>query len=124
MERISEPELSEEILASSAMDATTLGIARVRETSQPYYVLKRLIDVIFSFIGIIGLLPLFVVIALFIKLSDGGPIFYIREMIGLQDKRFFMLKFRTMIPNADAYLAGQSELLQQFHQNMKLESDP
>jgi len=69
-------------------------------------------------------MPVLLVIALCIKLDDGGSILHFREIIGKNGRRFFALKFRTMILNADAYLAKHPELLQKFQQNMKLEHDP
>ena len=47
-----------------------------------------------------------------------------REIIGKNGRRFFALKFRTMIPDADMYLAKHPELMQKYQHNMKLERDP
>ena len=94
------------------------------QSSRFYAVAKRLIDIMLSLISIIGLLPVFLIIAIFIKLDDGGPVLYRREMVGQRGRPFLMLKFRTMIPNADTYLEEQTELLQEFEKNMKLEHDP
>jgi len=77
-----------------------------------------------SLVGIIFLLPVFLIIALCIKLDDGGPILHFREIIGQHGRRFFALKFRTMIPDADAYLAQHPELMRKYQQNMKLKHDP
>ncbi|HET8911752.1 MAG TPA: sugar transferase, partial [Ktedonobacteraceae bacterium] len=63
-------------------------------------------------------------IALGIKLDDGGPILYFREIIGYQGKRFFALKFRTMILDAEQYLAARPELNRRYQLNMKLPDDP
>ena len=86
--------------------------------------LKRLIDIVFSLLGMILLAPVFLIVAVSIKLDDGGNILHFREIVGLQNRRFFALKFRTMIPDADAYLASHPKLLQEYRQNMKLEEDP
>jgi lipopolysaccharide/colanic/teichoic acid biosynthesis glycosyltransferase len=64
---------------------------------------KRGYDVFFSTLGLILLSPLFLVIALAIKLSDRGPIFYRQKRIGQYGIPFFIWKFRTMVPNADVY---------------------
>lgn len=64
--------------------------------------LKRIFDIIGSFLGLILLSPLFFCIALLIKVkSPSGPIFYYQERVGFQGKRFNMIKFRTMIPDAE-----------------------
>jgi len=89
-----------------------------------YYVSKRLFDIILSALGILFLLPVFLIIMLCIKFNDGGQLFHFREIIGLHGRRFRAIKFRTMIPDADTYLAAHPELLRKFQQNMKLERDP
>lgn len=89
-----------------------------------YRVSKRTFDIIFSLIGIVLLLPVFLIIALCIKLDDGGKIIHFREIVGHQGRRFRALKFRTMIPDADTYLARHPELMRKFQQNMKLIQDP
>jgi lipopolysaccharide/colanic/teichoic acid biosynthesis glycosyltransferase len=62
---------------------------------------KRIFDVATSIIGLIVLLPLFIIIAILIKLNDKGPIFYKQKRIGQNFKPFELLKFRTMVVNAD-----------------------
>jgi lipopolysaccharide/colanic/teichoic acid biosynthesis glycosyltransferase len=62
---------------------------------------KRIFDVATSIIGLIVLLPFFIIIAILIKLNDKGPIFYKQKRIGQNFKPFELLKFRTMIVNAD-----------------------
>ncbi len=96
----------------------------VRETSRFYLIAKQLFDFVMSLVGIILLLPVFLIIALCIKLDDGGSILHFREIIGQHGRRFFALKFRTMIPDADAYLAQHPELMRKYQQNMKLVRDP
>lgn len=64
--------------------------------------LKRLFDIIFSFLGLILVLPLFLVIAFLIKReSPSGPIFYRGVRIGKNGKPFRIFKFRTMAPEAE-----------------------
>ena len=65
---------------------------------------KRLFDAIASLILLIGLSPLFCLIALFIKIDSRGPIFYFSRRYGRRGRIFNMLKFRSMVPNADAIL--------------------
>jgi exopolysaccharide production protein ExoY len=96
----------------------------VRQPSLLYYASKRAVDVVLSLIGILVLLPVFLIIAICIKLDDGGPILHFREIIGQRGKRFFALKFRTMIPDADVYLAKRPHLLREYRKNMKLRHDP
>jgi lipopolysaccharide/colanic/teichoic acid biosynthesis glycosyltransferase len=99
-------------------------IEMVNEPSIFYYALKRTIDIVLSALGIVVLIPAFLIIAACIKLDDGGAILHFREIIGLHGRRFYALKFRTMIPDADEYLANHPDLLHKFQQNMKLADDP
>src|SRR3989338_3928459 len=69
--------------------------------------IKRIFDFIFSGIGLIVLFPMFLVLAVFIKLSSPGPVFYLGERVGKNGKQFKMYKFRTMIDNAEG-LGGPS----------------
>ena len=62
----------------------------------------RLLDIIFSTLGIIILLPLFMIICLIIKADSKGGCFFIQERIGEGGKPFGILKFRTMRCGADA----------------------
>jgi len=66
-----------------------------------YFVFKRLFDIFLASIGLILSLPLWIIIAIAIKLEDGGPIFYSQERVGKDGKIFRILKFRSMIPDAE-----------------------
>ncbi|MFN8443671.1 MAG: sugar transferase [Caldilineaceae bacterium] len=63
--------------------------------------MKRLFDVVASSLGLILTLPLTIGAAIAIKLEDGGPIFYNAERVGENGKLFRMVKFRSMVVNAD-----------------------
>lgn len=65
-----------------------------------YLYLKRILDIIFSFLALVLLSPLFLIIPLIIKLEDGGPVFYRGERLGKNGKVFKMYKFRSMKVNA------------------------
>jgi len=69
--------------------------------------LKRLFDIIFSFFGLIIVSPILGVIAILIKISSPGPVFYWGERVGKNGKSFRIFKFRSMVPNAEA-LGGPS----------------
>lgn len=64
-------------------------------------IIKRLIDFFGSLIGIIIISPILIIIALMIKLTSKGPVFFKQERLGKDGKRFKILKFRTMIVNAE-----------------------
>ncbi len=62
---------------------------------------KRLIDLLGSLTGLIILLPVFVIISILIKLTSKGPIFFTQERLGKNGKIFKIIKFRTMVVNAE-----------------------
>lgn len=111
-------------VTTSTVVTEPLGKSDSRHPSLFYFISKQFLDISLALIGIIALMPVLLIIALCIKLDDGGQILHFREIIGKSGRRFFALKFRTMIPNADTYLAKHPELLKKFQQNMKLEHDP
>jgi exopolysaccharide biosynthesis polyprenyl glycosylphosphotransferase len=62
---------------------------------------KRAFDVVFSGLVLLFSLPLTVALAIAVKASSAGPVFYLSERIGLDSKPFQMIKFRTMVQDAD-----------------------
>ena len=68
--------------------------------------IKRLFDIIVSSAALIIFTPLFLIVALIIIIDDGFPVFFIQERIGYNKRRFQMLKFRTMVRNADKLQAS------------------
>ena len=64
-------------------------------------ILKRAVDLLFGFLTLILFSPLMALIALAIKLTSPGPVLYRQERMGLDGNRFQMLKFRTMVDDAE-----------------------
>ena len=60
-------------------------------------ILKRIINVVASGIGLIILLPIFTIIGIFIKLDSKGPVFFIQKRTGKDGKVFRAYKLRTMM---------------------------
>lgn len=89
-----------------------------------YRFTKRFFDILASLIGLIILSPVFLIVAIAIKIDDGGPVFYNQERIGKNGKEFKMYKFRSMKVNAD------QELKKLIHKNevdgamFKMKDDP
>ena len=63
--------------------------------------LKRPFDIVLSGLGILLSSPLWLVIAAWIKLEDRGPVFYRQERVGRRGRRFEVVKFRSMVPDAE-----------------------
>jgi exopolysaccharide biosynthesis polyprenyl glycosylphosphotransferase len=81
-------------------------------------VLKRSFDLIVAALAIVLLFPLWLVIAVLIKLDSRGPVFYTQERVGMDGRLFLLYKFRTMKAGADpqlhreyqkAFIAGRAE---------------
>ena len=64
-------------------------------------VIKRMFDLLFSLIGIVMLLPIWIIVPILIKSEDGGPIFYSAPRIGKDGKKIAMYKFRSMKPGSE-----------------------
>lgn len=95
-----------------------------------YIVIKRLIDIIGSLVGIVLLIPVTILVFLFriILKENDGPLFYSQKRIGKNGKYFKLYKFRSMCKNADdilaKYLAENEEARLEFRENQKLKDDP
>ena len=89
---------------------------------------KTLFDFLFALFSLIIGLPLFMVIALLIKLSSRGPIFFLQERVGKNNKTFKCIKFRTMHPEAEDLLENiinnNEQLRREFEENHKFKIDP
>jgi len=87
--------------------------------------LKRLIDMVLSSALLLLLAPLFLIVALLIKATDSGPVFYVQERIGRWGVLFRFPKFRSMVMNADKM---KDALLQQSDRKdgvtFKMKRDP
>jgi Undecaprenyl-phosphate galactose phosphotransferase WbaP len=90
--------------------------------------LKRLLDLSFAVAFSLPVAFLLAVVAVLIKLEDGGPVFYANERLGLGGKKFKALKLRSMVPHGDAvlrqYLAAHPEEAAHWHATQKLRRDP
>lgn len=69
--------------------------------------IKRLFDIVVSLIVLIPFLPIWVLIALLIKVTSPGPVFFLQDRPGLNKKIFKVYKFRTMRPGSDKMVKGQ-----------------
>ena len=108
----------------SIQDATIITL-RLPQYSVMSKFVKRAFDLAVSSLAIVCSLILTLPVALAIKLTDGGPVFYTQTRIGLRGKPFQMIKFRSMVTNADelkAKLAAQTGQEDRFI--FKMKDDP
>ncbi|MDA9881508.1 sugar transferase [Crocinitomicaceae bacterium] len=63
---------------------------------------KRAIDIVASLVSLLVFTPMFIVLAVLVKTSSSGPVFFLQERIGKNGRPFQIIKFRTMVVNAEA----------------------
>lgn len=85
---------------------------------------KRLLDMFISIVSLLLLAPIFGIIAVAIKLEDGGPIFYRASRVGENGRLFAMLKFRSMVINADKIQASVNQVDSDGNVIHKVSNDP
>ena len=88
------------------------------------FALKRMFDVVASSAALWLFTPLFILVALGIKLTSRGPLFFRQERVGLRGKRFNMLKFRSMVVDAEARKAHLAARNEQAGPVFKMRNDP
>ena len=80
---------------------TLLGVRRF-DLTRSSAALKRAFDVLGASLGLLAISPLLIAVAILIKLDTRGPVFFRQLRVGRHGRRFHMIKFRTMVPDADA----------------------
>ena len=85
---------------------------------------KRLIDVVVAGLGLLLLSPVLALVALAIIRSDGRPVLFVQERIGMHGRRFRMFKFRTMVRGAEAMLPDVLKLNRIVGPGFQLDDDP
>jgi exopolysaccharide biosynthesis polyprenyl glycosylphosphotransferase len=99
------PRLLEVVGSSVEFDdlhgVTVMGVRRF-ELTRSSAAFKRAFDLLGASLGLLAVSPLLVVFAVAIKLDSRGPVFFRQQRVGRHGQRFRMLKFRTMVPDAEA----------------------
>jgi exopolysaccharide biosynthesis polyprenyl glycosylphosphotransferase len=85
---------------------------------------KRALDIAFSSLLLVLLAPLFLIVALAIKWSSPGPVFFSQERMGVNKRRFRIRKFRTMVPDAEKMLADLEDRNEVSGPVFKIKEDP
>lgn len=95
------------------------------DRKKPYFIIKRVIDIIGSISGLLLLTPLFVIIAVLMKVEEPkGPIFFAQTRVGKNEKTFKMYKIRSMCVNAEDKLAELLQLNEVEGAMFKMKDDP
>lgn len=94
-----------DILSGSVKMTNIFGALLIEVNAETMSVLqqaiKRFIDVTLSIIAIIVLIPFYIILAIAVKMSSPGSIFFLQERIGLNGRTFMIIKFRTMFMDAE-----------------------
>lgn len=86
--------------------------------------IKRLVDIVASSLGIIILSPLIIILCFLVKVTSRGPIFYVSDRVGKNNKNFKMIKFRSMRINAEKELDSLLTKNETGGITFKMENDP
>lgn len=89
-----------------------------------YKIIKRLFDFLVSLIALIVLFPLFLIIAIAIKIDSKGPIFFLHRRVGYHGRPVYLIKFRSMVDGAEQMISNFTpEQRDEWEKNYKLEND-
>jgi lipopolysaccharide/colanic/teichoic acid biosynthesis glycosyltransferase len=83
-----------------------LGLAPIVPAQAARSVVKRSMDVVGAGLALVALVPVLLIVALLVRLDSKGPILFRQTRMGLRGRAFTCLKFRTMVPDAEARLAA------------------
>lgn len=87
--------------------------------------IKRFLDLFLGIVLLAVFTPLMIIIAIIIKASDGGPVFYVSDRVGKWGKEFRFIKFRTMVAGADQMKAALIKQLEiKNEKTFKIKRDP
>jgi Undecaprenyl-phosphate galactose phosphotransferase WbaP len=106
-----------------------LGFVMSHKLKMPWNLaVKRFLDVSLSAVIVLGLLPLFLCIALAVKITSPGPVLYAHKRVGLQGRHFKAYKFRSMAADAEqrlqTLLAADPQAKAEWEASHKIKKDP
>lgn len=121
------PRLLEVVGSSVEFDdlhgVTVMGVRRF-ELTRSSKIVKRSFDLLGASLGLLAVSPLLAAIAVAIKLDSRGPVFFRQLRVGQHGERFYMLKFRTMVPDAEALKDGLRDRNEAQEGLFKIADDP
>ncbi len=116
------------IKSSKASISRYLGMAVIDLYTSPkmsiQLFLKRVIDLVLSFILLAASFPMFVIIAILIKATSKGPVFFRQQRVGYNGRLFTLYKFRTMVDNAEELKKDLLSLNEMDGPVFKINKDP
>ena len=108
-----------------ALENTEVSNENILKRQSPYRYIKRFMDVILATIALVVLSPIFLIIAIAIKIESKGPVFFKHARIGKNGKIIKLYKFRSMVINAEELIKSFTpEQMKEYKENYKLTNDP
>jgi exopolysaccharide biosynthesis polyprenyl glycosylphosphotransferase len=101
-----------------------VGEIYIQEASRRSLVLKRAIDIVGATTALVSLSPLFVFVALLVRLTSRGPAIFVQDRCGLKGRRFKFYKFRTMVQDAESRKSSLEHLNEMNGPVFKIRRDP
>lgn len=95
-----------------------------KENRLVYNISKRFIDILLSLFGLIIVSPIMLIVAILIKLESTGPVIFSQKRVGLNGKEFNMLKFRSMVQNAEELKEKLQKQNEMSGPMFKMKEDP
>ena len=106
------------------LDNNRIIVKKKRLSRNKYEFFKRLIDILCSMSALIVLAPILLVVSILIKIESKGPIIFSQERVGLNNKKFKMYKFRSMVVNAEAMKEKLEKQNERKGPMFKIKNDP
>ncbi len=113
-----------QLLEKATMEANTANNEQQMAATRYNRALKLALDYMLALPGLLLIAPLFIFLAIMVKLDSPGPVFHRRRVLGLDGRVFDAFKFRTMYVNGDEILARYPKLRRELNKNYKLKCDP
>jgi exopolysaccharide biosynthesis polyprenyl glycosylphosphotransferase len=121
------PRLLEVVGSSVEFDdlhgVTVMGVRRF-DLTRSSALFKRGFDLLGASLGLLAVAPVLITVAIAIKLDSRGPVFFRQLRVGRHGQRFYMLKFRTMVPDAEALKEGLRDRNEAKEGLFKIAEDP
>jgi len=114
---------TKQLLENVSMEVNTTQSEQM-VTTHYNHAMKLALDYVLALPGLLLIAPLFIFLAILVKLDSPGPVFHRRRVLGQDGRVFYAFKFRTMYVNGDEILARYPKLRHELNKNYKLKCDP
>jgi lipopolysaccharide/colanic/teichoic acid biosynthesis glycosyltransferase len=101
IEEYEEYKMTYEMLPETMKNEFTKSYWQDLRSHKATLIMKRIFDIVVSFVALVVLSPFFLLLAIAVKIDSPGPVFYKQERVGRYNKNFKIYKFRTMVKDAD-----------------------